>query len=68
MSNIPNITISLAAEEQDLLLSAIGFATNRGCADEPDEPFTALEVEQLQMIHNLIVQARVEQDPDFERA
>jgi len=65
---IPDITVTLSEQEQNLLLDAIGFATNRGCADEPDEPFTALEIEQLQMLHNLIVQARVEQDPDFEPA
>ena len=65
---IPDVTITLGEQEQNLLLEAIGFATNRGCADEPDEPFTTLEIEQLQMIHNLIVQARVEQNPDFEPA
>lgn len=65
MNNIPNVTISLDPAEQNLLLDAIGFAEKVG---GEENVFSKLECAQLLLLHNLIVQARVEQDPDFEPA
>lgn len=69
MNNIPNVIISLTAEEQNLLLDAISLITSM-TEDRyiPRDEFSALEIEQLLMVHNQIIQARVEQDPDFEPA
>lgn len=61
MNTIPTITLELDVAEQDLLLWAIARADA-----EPD--ISEQEREQLEMLHNLIIQQRVEQDPDWEPA
>ncbi len=61
MSQQTNIVLELDLEEQEQLIEAIWIATQ-----QPN--ISPSKIEQLQMLHNLIVQKRVELDPDFEQA